>query len=49
MRSFKTILSVCGLTLAAASANAGLVVIVNPKNTAANLTAEPVAAFVFAG
>jgi ABC-type phosphate transport system substrate-binding protein len=44
MRSFKTILSVCALTLAAASANAELVVIVNPKNPAANLTAEQVAA-----
>lgn len=44
MRTLKTILSVCALTLAAASANAELVVIVNPKNPAANLTAEQVAA-----
>jgi ABC-type phosphate transport system substrate-binding protein len=44
MRTLKTILSVCALTLAAASANAEVVVIVNPKNSAANLTAEQVAA-----
>lgn len=44
MRSLKTILSVCALTLAAASANAEIVVIVNPKNPAASLTAEQVAA-----
>jgi ABC-type phosphate transport system substrate-binding protein len=44
MRTVKTILSVCALTLAAASANAELVVIVNPKNPAANLSAEQVAA-----
>lgn len=44
MRSLKTILSVCALTLAAASANAEIVVIVNPQNPAANLTAEQVAA-----
>ena len=44
MRSLKTILSVCALTLAAASANAEIVVIVNPKNPAANLTADQVAA-----
>jgi ABC-type phosphate transport system substrate-binding protein len=44
MRSLKTILSVCALTLAAAGANADVVVIVNPKNPAANLSAEQVAA-----
>jgi ABC-type phosphate transport system substrate-binding protein len=44
MRSLKTILSVCALTLAAAGANAEVVVIVNPKNPAANLSAEQVAA-----
>ena len=44
MRSLKSILSVCALTLAAASANAEVVVIVNPKNPAANLSAEQVAA-----
>lgn len=44
MRSLKTILSVCALTLAAASANAEIVVIVNPKNPAASLSAEQVAA-----
>ena len=44
MRSLKTILSVCALTLAAAGANAEVVVIVNPKNPAVNLTAEQVAA-----
>lgn len=44
MRSLKSILSVCALTLAAAGANAEVVVIVNPKNPAANLTAEQVAA-----
>jgi ABC-type phosphate transport system substrate-binding protein len=37
-------LSVCALTLAAAGANADVVVIVNPKNPAANLSAEQVAA-----
>lgn len=44
MRSLKSILSVCALTLAAAGANADVVVIVNPKNPAANLSAEQVAA-----
>ena len=44
MRSLKTILSVCALTLAAAGANADVVVIVNPNNPAANLSAEQVAA-----
>jgi ABC-type phosphate transport system substrate-binding protein len=44
MRSLKTILSVCALTLAAAGANAEVVVIVNPKNPAANMSAEQVAA-----
>lgn len=44
MRTLKTILSVCALTLAAAGANAEIVVIVNPKNPAANLSAEQVAA-----
>ena len=44
MRSLKSILSVCALTLAAAGANAEVVVIVNPKNPAANLSAEQVAA-----
>jgi ABC-type phosphate transport system substrate-binding protein len=44
MRTVQTILSVCALTLAAACANAEIVVIVNPKNPAANLTAEQVAA-----
>lgn len=44
MRSLKTILSVCALALAAVSANAEIVVIVNPNNPAANLTAEQVAA-----
>ncbi|HEY0686064.1 MAG TPA: hypothetical protein VGD45_27220 [Steroidobacter sp.] len=44
MRSLKTILSVCALTLAAAGANAEVIVIVNPKNPAANLSAEQVAA-----
>ncbi|MDY6948702.1 MAG: hypothetical protein SXG53_23620 [Pseudomonadota bacterium] len=44
MRSLKTILSVCALTLAAAGANAEVVVIVNPKNPAASLSAEQVAA-----
>lgn len=44
MRSLKTMLSVCALTLAAAGANAEVVVIVNPKNPAANLSAEQVAA-----
>ena len=44
MRSLKSILSVCALTLAAAGVNAEVVVIVNPKNPAANLSAEQVAA-----
>lgn len=44
MRSLKLMLSLCALTLAAASANAELVVIVNPKNPAASMTAEQVAA-----
>jgi ABC-type phosphate transport system substrate-binding protein len=44
MRSLKLMMSVCALTLAAASANAELVVIVNPKNPAASMTAEQVAA-----
>lgn len=44
MRSLKSLLSVCALTLAAASANAEVVVIVNPKNPAASLSAEQVAA-----
>ncbi len=44
MRSLKSILSVCALTLAAAGANADVVVIVNPKNPAAALSAEQVAA-----
>jgi ABC-type phosphate transport system substrate-binding protein len=44
MRSLKAVLSVCALTLAAAGANADVVVIVNPKNPAANLSAEQVAA-----
>jgi ABC-type phosphate transport system substrate-binding protein len=44
MRSLKILLSVCALTLAAAGANAEVVVIVNPKNPAANLTPEQVAA-----
>lgn len=44
MRSLKIVLSVCALTLAAAAANADVVVIVNPKNPAANLSAEQVAA-----
>lgn len=48
MRSMKFMLSVCALTLAAAAANAEVVVIVNPKNPAANMTAEQVAA-IFLG
>lgn len=44
MRSLKSILSVCALTMAAAGANAEVVVIVNPKNPAASLSAEQVAA-----
>jgi len=44
MRSLKLMLSLGALTLAAASANAELVVIVNPKNPAASMTAEQVAA-----
>jgi ABC-type phosphate transport system substrate-binding protein len=44
MRSMKLMLSVCALTLAAAAVNAEVVVIVNPKNPAANMTAEQVSA-----
>jgi ABC-type phosphate transport system substrate-binding protein len=44
MRSLQLMLSLGALTLAAASANAELVVIVNPKNPAAAMTAEQVAA-----
>jgi ABC-type phosphate transport system substrate-binding protein len=48
MRSMKLMLGVCALTLGAAAANADVVVIVNPKNPAANMTAEQVAA-IFLG
>lgn len=48
MRSLQLILSACALTLTAAAANADVVVIVNPKNPAANMTAEQVAA-IFLG
>ena len=48
MRSMKLMLGVCALTLSAAAANAEVVVIVNPKNPAANMTAEQVAA-IFLG
>jgi ABC-type phosphate transport system substrate-binding protein len=48
MRSMKLMLGVCALTLSAAAANADVVVIVNPKNPAANMTAEQVAA-IFLG
>ena len=44
MRSLKSILSLCALSLAAASASAEVVVIVNPKNPAASLSADQVAA-----
>jgi ABC-type phosphate transport system substrate-binding protein len=44
MRSLKAVLSVCALTVAAMSAHAEVVVIVNPKNPAASLTTEQVAA-----
>ena len=44
MNSMKTILMAGVLSLAAVSANAEIVVIVNPKNPAANMTAEQVAA-----
>jgi ABC-type phosphate transport system substrate-binding protein len=40
----KLMLSACALTLAAAAVNAEVVVIVNPKNPAANMTAEQVSA-----
>jgi ABC-type phosphate transport system substrate-binding protein len=48
MRSMKLMLGVCALALSAAAANAEVVVIVNPKNPAANMTAEQVAA-IFLG
>jgi len=44
MRSLQLMLSAMALTMVAASANAELVVIVNPKNPAAAMTAEQVAA-----
>lgn len=44
MRSLKSMIVAGALSLAAAAANAEVVVIVNPKNSAANLTAEQVAA-----
>lgn len=44
MRSLKSMIVAGALSLAAAAANAEVVVIVNPKNPAANLTAEQVAA-----
>lgn len=44
MSSVRLMLSACALTLAAASASADVVVIVNPKNPAASMTAEQVAA-----
>ena len=44
MRNLKVCLMAGALALAAASANADIVVIVNPKNPAANLSAEQVAA-----
>jgi ABC-type phosphate transport system substrate-binding protein len=44
MRKFRLCLMACALALGAASANAEIVVIVNPKNPAANMTAEQVAA-----
>jgi len=44
MRSMRLMLSACALMMAAASANAEVVVIVNPKNPAANMTAEQVSA-----
>ena len=44
MRKLKVCLTAGALALAAASANADIVVIVNPKNPAANLSAEQVAA-----
>ena len=48
MRSMKLMVGVCALALSAAAANAEVVVIVNPKNPAANMTAEQVAA-IFLG
>ena len=44
MRKLKVCLTAGALAVAAASANADIVVIVNPKNPAANLSAEQVAA-----
>ena len=44
MRNLKVCLMAGALALGAASANADIVVIVNPKNPAANLSAEQVAA-----
>lgn len=44
MRSMRLLLSACALSMAAAAANAEVVVIVNPKNPAANMTAEQVSA-----
>jgi ABC-type phosphate transport system substrate-binding protein len=44
MRSLKLCFAAAGLALAAASAQAEIVVIVNPKNPAASMTAEQVSA-----
>jgi ABC-type phosphate transport system substrate-binding protein len=44
MRSLKVCFAAAGLALAAASAQAEIVVIVNPKNPAASMTAEQVSA-----
>lgn len=48
MRSLKLMIAASALSLAAVSANAEVVVIVNPKNPAASLSAEQVAA-IFLG
>lgn len=48
MRSVKLMIAAAALSLAASAANAELVVIVNPKNPAAALSAEQVAA-IFLG
>jgi ABC-type phosphate transport system substrate-binding protein len=44
MRNMRLMLSACALMLTAAAVNAEVVVIVNPKNPAANMTAEQVSA-----